>query len=130
MSNAKGQFIRMRRKQLPIMPARVVPLYSMQGTTADPGLVAYWCFPEFCSETVKWLIVYVMLSRPRSLATLRSVGLAQQESKIRGLIEGGAPGDLVQSFHDLFGEKIVATKQFASEAAKRYGFLPHLLRDC
>ena len=111
------------------MPARVVPLYSMQGTTADPGLVAYWCFPDFCSETVKWLIVYVMLSRPRSLDTLRSVGLVQQEKKIRGLIEGGAPEDLVQSFHDLFSEKMNATKQFAQQAAQQYGFLPHLLRD-
>ena len=110
------------------MPARVVPLYSMQGTTADRGLVAYWCFPDFGSETVKWLIVYVMLSRPRSLDTLRSVGLVQQEQRIRALIEGGAPDDLVQSFHDLFGKKINATKQFARQAAERYGFLPHLLR--
>ena len=39
------------------------------------------------------------------------------------------PEDLVQSFHDLFGEKISATKQFARQAAERYGFLPHVLRD-
>ena len=43
--------------------------------------------------------------------------------------EGGAPEDLVQSFHDLFSEKIDATKQFARQAAERYGFLPHILRD-
>ena len=129
LPDAKDNFVKVRRKQLPIMPARVVPLYSMQGTTADPGLVAYRCFPDFCSETVKWLIVYVMLSRPRSLDTLRSVGLGLQEEKIRALIEGGAPEDLVQSFHDLFGEKIAATKQFARQAAERYGFLPHILRD-
>jgi len=129
LPDAKDQFVNVRRKQFPIMPARVVPLYSMQGTTADPGLVAYWCFPDFASETVKWLIVYVMLSRPRSLDTLRSVGLGMHEEKIRALIEGGAPEDLVQSFHDLFGEKISATKQFARQAAERYGFLPHVLRD-
>ena len=70
-----------------------------------------------------------MLSRPRSLDTLRSVGLGMHEEKIRALIEGGAPEDLVQSFHDLFGEKISATKQFARQAAERYGFLPHVLRD-
>ena len=46
LPNVKGQFVNVRRQQLPIMPARVVPLYSMQGTTADPGLVAYWCFPD------------------------------------------------------------------------------------
>ena len=129
LPNVKGQFVNVRRQQLPIMPARVVPLYSMQGTTADPGLVAYWCFPDICTKTVQWLIVYVMLSRPRSLDTLRSVGLVKNEKAIRELIEGGAPKDLVQSFHDLFGENIAATKQFARRAAERYGFLPHLLRD-
>ena len=87
LPNAKDQFVKVTRKQLPIMPAQVVPLYSMQGTTADPGLVAYWCFPDFCTETVKWLVVYVMLSRPRSLDTLRSVGLGLHEEKIRALIE-------------------------------------------
>ena len=55
-----------------------MPLYSMQGTTADPGMVAYWFFPQRCSPTVKWLIVYVMLSRPRSLATLISIGLTDK----------------------------------------------------
>jgi hypothetical protein len=88
LPDAKGNFVKVRRKQFPIMPARVVPLYSMQGTTADPGLVAYWCFPDLCSDTVRWLIVYVMLSRPRSLDTLRSVGLGLQEEKIRALIQG------------------------------------------
>ena len=107
----------------------MVPLYSLQGTTADPGLLAYWCFPDFCSKTVQWLIVYVMLSRPRSLDTLRSVGLGKNEKAVRALIEGGAPEDLVQSFHDLFGEKIAATKQFAQQAAEQDGFLAHLLRD-
>ena len=129
LKDAKEHFVKVRRKQLPIMPARVVPLYSMQGTTADPGLLAYWCFPDFCSETVRWLIVYVMLSRPRSLGTLRSVGLAMQGGKIRALIEGGAPEALVQSFRDLFHEKVVATKEFAKKATEQYGFLPHLLRD-
>ena len=37
--------------------------------------------------------------------------------------------DLVQSFHDLFGQKIAATKQFAQKATEQYGFLAHLLRD-
>ena len=100
----------------------------MQGAKAHPGLVAYWCFPDFCTETVKWRIVYVMLSRPRSLDTLRSVGLELHEERILALIEGGAPEDLLQSFHDLLGERITATKQFARRAAERYGFLPHLLR--
>ena len=70
-----------------------------------------------------------MLSRPRSLDTLRSVGIAQQEAKIRGLIEGGAPEDLVQSFHDLFSERIIETKKFDRQSAERYGLVPHRPRE-
>ena len=101
----------------------------MQCTPGGPGIVAYWCFPDFCSETFEWLIVHVLLSRPRSLATLRSVGLARQESKKKHLIESGAPEHLVQNnFHNIFNEKLVAFRQFAREAVQRFGLLPHLLQ--
>jgi hypothetical protein len=103
------------------MPAPAMPLYSMQGTTADPGMVAYLFFPQRCSPTVKWLIVYVMLSRPRSLATLKSVCLT---SKVRDLIEQGPPTELVATFHKLFDAKIKETKALAARAAKRYNLLP------
>ena len=93
----------------------------MQGTTADPGMFAYWFFPQRCSPTVKWLIVYVILSRVRSLATLTSVGLTD---KVRAIIEQGPPEDLVATFHKLFDGKIEKTKALAVEAAKRYGLLP------
>ena len=105
------------------MPAAAVPLYSMQGTTADPGLVAYWFFPQRCSDTIRWLIVYVMLSRPRSLATLKSVNLTK---KIRDIIEQGPPGDVVANFDQLFREKIEATKKLALEAARAHDLLPEL----
>ena len=105
------------------MPAAAVPLYSMQGTTADPGLVAYWFFPQRCSDTIRWLIVYVMLSRPRSLATLKSVNLTRQ---IRDVIEQGPPEDLVANFDRLFREKVEATRELAREAARAYGLLPEL----
>ena len=103
------------------MPALAMPLYSMQGTTADPGMVAYWFFPQRCSPAVKWLIVYVMLSRPRSLATLKSVGLTD---KVREVIEQGPPEQLVATFHKLFDGKVKDTKALAVEAAKRYNLLP------
>ena len=103
------------------MPANAMPLYSMQGTTADPGMVAYWFFPQRCSPTVRWLIVYVMLSRPRSLATLKSIGLSD---KVRAIIEQGPPEDLVATFHKLFDEKIKETKVLATQAAKRYKLQP------
>ena len=63
-----GRYVNVERTQMPLMPLEAVNLYAMQGTTAEPGLYAYWMFPKRCSETVQWLIVYVMLSRPRALA--------------------------------------------------------------
>ena len=117
------KYINVRRKQFPLTPALAMPLYSMQGTTADPGMIAYWFFPQRCSSTVQWLIVYVMLSRPRSLATFTSVGLTE---KVRTIIEQGPPEQLVATFHKLFIEKIKTTKALAAELAERYGLLPGL----
>ena len=117
----KSKYISVQRKQFPLTPASAMPLYSMQGTTADPGMVAYWFFPQRCSPTVKWLIVYVMLSRPRSLASLISVGLT---TKVRDIIEQGPPQELVATFHKLFDEKIQKTKTRAAKLAKQYGLLP------
>ena len=111
-----------RRTQLPLMPALAMPLYSMQGTTAGPGIVAY-CFPQRCRPAVSWLVVHVMLSRPRSLATLKSVGLTE---KVRELIEQGPPGQLVATFHKLFDETIKDTKAVAFQAAKRYDLPPEI----
>ena len=102
-----------------------MPLYSMQGTTADPGMVAYWFFPQRCSQTVKWLIVYVMLSRPRSLATVTSVGLT---TKVRDIIEQGPPEELVATFHKLFDDKIKKTKALTADLAKRYGLVPGMIQ--
>ncbi len=120
----KTKYVNVKRKQFPLTPALAMPLYSMQGTTSDPSMVAYWFFPQRCSPTVKWLIVYVMLSRPRSLAALKSVGLT---SKVRDIIEQGPPEELVATFHKLFDGKIEKTKALAAEAAKRYGLLPGLI---
>ena len=62
-----------------------------------------------------------MLSRPRSLAALTSIGLTE---KVRTIIEKGPPEDLVATFHKLFDEKIEATKDLAMRAAEHYGLLP------
>ena len=45
-SKVPSKYIKVQRKQFPLMPALAMPLYSMQGTTADPGMVAYWFFPQ------------------------------------------------------------------------------------
>jgi len=120
----KTKYVNVQRKQFPLTPSLAMSLYSMQGPTADPGMVAYWFFPQRCSPTVKWLIVYVMLSRPRSLATLTSVGLTDN---VRTIIEQGPPEQLVDTFHKLFDGKIEETKSMAAHAAKHYGLLPGLI---
>ena len=82
----KGQHVNVTRRQLPLGPAKVLPLYSMQGMTAEPGLVAHWTFPPRLDYDIKWLICYVILSRVPSLPQLMSIGLSD---KIREIIEGG-----------------------------------------
>ena len=117
------KYVMVSRTQIPLMPAAAVSLYSMQGTTADPGLVAYWFFPQRCSDTIRWLIVYVMLSRPRSLATLKSVNLKRN---VRDIIEQGPPEDLVANLNKLFREKVDETMELARAAARAHGLLPEL----
>ena len=116
-----GEYMKVHRRQLALMPLKSVGLYSMQGTTADPGLTAYWEFGAFCDESLQWLIVYVMLSRCRGLAALKSVGLSP---KIRDIIERGPPEDYVGNFEKLFGAKITHTKLLAKNAAQQHKFLP------
>ena len=91
----QGQFFNVSRRQLPLGPAKVLPLYSMQGMTAEPGLVTHWVLPPRISDEIKWLICYVLLSRVPSLKQLISIGLTD---KIREIMEGGPPEGIVQSF--------------------------------
>ena len=102
------------RSQLPLMPAEACPLYSLQGATCDPGLIAHFEMPRRADDDIKWLIVYVLLSRVRSLANLRSIGV---DTKIRKIIEKGPPAMLAENFETLFRQKIINTKE-AAKAAK------------
>ena len=63
------------REQLPITPMLACLLYGLEGITADPGLVAHWTMRKIMTEDVKWLLVYVVLSRVRSVDCLVSFGL-------------------------------------------------------
>ena len=103
----------MSRSQLALMPAEACPLYSLQGATCDPGLIAHFVMPRRADDDIKWLIVYVLLSRVRGLSSLRSVGLT---SKIRKVIEGGPPLMLAENFERLFRKKIEDTKAAALAA--------------
>ena len=68
--------------------------------------------PQRLDKEIKWLIVYVMLSRVRDLNSLASFGL---NDKIRAIIEGGPPENLVSNFDRLFKEKAASTKVLARE---------------
>ena len=115
----QGQYINVSRRQLPLAPAKVLPLYSMQGMTAEPGLVAHWVLPPRLEAVIKWLICYVTLSRVPSLKQLVSIGLSD---KIREIIEAGPPEGIVQTFNLLFSDKIEKTHAAALEAKRRLGW--------
>lgn len=115
----QGQFINVARSQLPLAPGKVLPLYSMQGMTAEPGLVAHWILPPRSETDIKWLICYVILSRVPSLKQLVSIGLS---SKIKEIIECGPPEGLVQCFNTLFADKIEKTNAAALAVKRRLGW--------
>ena len=114
-----GQFANVQRRQIPLAPAKVLPLYSMQSFTVSPGLVAHWIVPPRLPSDIKWLICYVTLSRVSSLKQLVSIGLSE---KIREILENGPPEGVVQMFSTLFAQKIKDTRAAAKEASERLGW--------
>ena len=114
-----GRTLQVTRTQLPLMPEPACPLYSLQGATCDPGLIAHFIMPKRADDDIKWLIVYVMLSRVRSLSCLRSIGL---NAKIRKIIEGGPPSNLAENFEKLFRKKIKDTSKAAKAAKAALGW--------
>ena len=111
--------IQIIRHQIPLMPEKACPIYSLQGTTTDPGMIAHFDMPRNSGEELQWLIVYVTLSRVRSLAQLRTVGL---DSKIKNIIEGGAPEAVVAAFSTLLEPKHAATKAACQNARVALGW--------
>ena len=75
--------------------------------------------PQRGDNDIKWLIVYVLLSRVRSLSNLRSVGL---NTKIRAIIEGGPPTMIAENFEKLFRTKIDDTSKAARAARAALGW--------
>ena len=114
-----GAVLNVTRSQLPLMPADACPLCSLQGATCDPGLIAHFVMPSRSDSDIKWLIVYVLLSRVRSLSNIRSVGLTD---KIRKIIEGGPPVMVAENFEKLFRKKIDQTNKAAMAAKLALGW--------
>ena len=107
------------RSGLSLMPAEASPLYSLQGATCDPGLIAHFQMPRRADDDITWLIVYVLLSRVRSLANLCSIGMTSQ---IRKIIEAGPPSMLAENFETLFRTKITRTITAAKSAKTSLGW--------
>jgi hypothetical protein len=111
--------VKVKRKQLPLVCLTASTLHVLQGCTCEPGLIFHWKFPRRLTRDMVWLAVYVAISRVRSLATFRSVGLT---TKIRRIIEGGPPDSIPATFEKYFGEKERKTKELAEDYMKRLGW--------
>ena len=111
--------LRIRRKQLPLTIKTASTLNTLQGVTAQPGLIFHWKFPRFFSEELRWLATYVALSRPPSLAQLISVGMPDE---LRNIIEGGPPEGILSRYNDMFKEKEDATHLRAAEVMRELGW--------
>ena len=72
---------------------------------------------------MRWLAVYVALSRVPSLKQLRSIGLtAKTATAIRQIIEQGPPTGIVNRFAQLFEAKIQETMSAAVAAMEELGW--------
>jgi hypothetical protein len=111
--------LRVQRRQLPLTIKTASTLNTLQGVTADPGLIFHWKFPRFFSEELRWLATYVALSRPPSLAQLISVGVPDN---LRDIIESGPPQGILSRFNDMFQEKEETTHLRAAEVMRELGW--------
>ena len=113
------QELRVQRRQLPLTVEAASTLHTLQGTSADPGLIFHWRFPWFFSPELRWLATYVVLSRPPSFRQLISAGLA---AGLRDLIEGGPPEGVLCRSDAMFAE----TEENTRWTAYRFlaGFAP------
>ena len=98
--------VKVKRVQLPFVCAGASTEHVLQGTTCDPGLLFHWKFPRRMKSELRWLGIYVALSRVRSLDSLKSIGLTK---KIREDIERGPPDGILERFEMYFGKKIEET---------------------
>ena len=111
--------VKVTRVQVPLVIQNASTLYTLQGATADPGLIFHWRFPAKLSRETRWLTVYTVLSRVRSLAQLRSVDL---QDNAQELISGGPPSGMLSRFTVLFDDRIAATDAAADAAMAELGW--------
>ena len=118
-SRARVLKIRARREQVPLTIVTASTLYTLQGTTAEPGLIYYFKTPRRISKVMKWIACYMALSRVRSLSDLRSIGLT---SEVRELIDLGPPDGFLTRFLKVFQDKITSTQLEVEDALVELGW--------
>ena len=111
--------MKVRREQLALVVSDASTLYTLQGSTCNPGLIFHWRFPARLDKQMRWLAVYMVLSRVPTLSQLRSIGL---DDKVKELINAGPPEGMLTRFRELFEEKTLATDKLAEEAMQELGW--------
>ena len=102
------------------MCVKASTLHVLQGTAADPGLIFHWVFPRRLTGPMRWLAIYVALSRARRLENLRSIGLNKD---IRRIMEAGPPDSLPAQFQRHVHEKEAHTALEADAAMAALGWV-------
>jgi hypothetical protein len=118
-SRARVLKVRARREQVPLTILTASTLYTLQGTTAEPGLIYYFRTPRRLTMVLKWIACYMALSRVRCLSELRSIGLTPS---IRELIDLGPPEGFLTRFQRIFEDKIAHTHTRVEEALLELGW--------
>jgi hypothetical protein len=112
--------VRARREQVPLTIATATTLYTLQGTTATPGLIYHFQTPRRLSRLLKWISTYIALSRVQSLSQLRSIGLT---TAIKDLINEGPPLGMLTRFLKVFEEKALETAKLVQETLQELDWM-------
>ena len=104
---------------MPLTILTASTLYTLQGTTAEPGLIYYFRSPQRLSHVMKWIACYMALSRVRSLREIRCIGLTPA---IRELIDSGPPEGFLTRFLKVFEEKAARTQKDIEDVLVELGW--------
>ena len=120
-SRARSLDVRAKREQVGLTICTAATLYTLQGTTATPGLIYHWRTPRRVTNLMRWIAVYMALSRLQSLKEFRSIGIT---TKIRDIINGGPPPGMLTRFTHLFASKAEETERLVEEALRELDWMP------
>ena len=119
LPQARRLKVKVRREQVPLTITTASTLYTLQRTTAEPGLIYYYRTPRRVSNVMKWISCYMALSRVRSLQEFRGIGLTPA---IREFIDNGPPEGVLTRFLEMFEDKMTSTEEQIEEALREPGW--------